>query len=237
MPVPNPPAKAALPNPSFAAIAKALRRLIAMLMFCAKSAWSCISLSTLNLPFSLLECEPHLPRAPMARPAVTIPVIEPVEPAHRGPSPERRRGNGRVANWSEPEVFFIKAVVHCQEEWNMRRRPSRELGVEALKAQPVGDYERSVGPDLRAGRSLGGQLGDLPLPSPRSEPIHPPIQVHCTSHRTVGICQRWLELSIPEIRFLRRYSVENCLSHKIFGLHHLVDVGNDRFRSFLWDDD
>ena len=46
-----------------------------------------------------------------------------------------------------------------------------------------------------------------------------------------------LELSIPKIRVLRRYPVENCLSHKIFGLHHLVDVGNDRFRSFLWDDD
>ena len=46
-----------------------------------------------------------------------------------------------------------------------------------------------------------------------------------------------LELSIPEIRFLRRYSVENCLSHEIFGVHHLVDLGNDCFRLFLRDDD
>src|ERR1700751_4113694 len=46
-----------------------------------------------------------------------------------------------------------------------------------------------------------------------------------------------LELSIPEIRFLRRYSVENCLSHEIFGVHHLVYLGNDRFGLFPLDDD
>src|ERR1700745_2389323 len=51
------------------------------------------------------------------------------------------------------------------------------------------------------------------------------------------IYKQTIELSLPEIRFLRRHPVENCLSHKIFGVHHLVDLGNDCFRLFLRDDD
>ena len=46
-----------------------------------------------------------------------------------------------------------------------------------------------------------------------------------------------LELSIPKIRLLRRYPVENCLSHKIFRVHHPVNFVNDRFRLFRRDDD
>jgi len=46
-----------------------------------------------------------------------------------------------------------------------------------------------------------------------------------------------LELSIPKIRVLRRYPVENCLSHKIFGVHYPVNFVNDRFRLFRRDDD
>jgi len=40
-------------------------------------------------------------------------VIEPVAPAHRGPSPERRGGNGRGQNRG---TFYIKQVVHCKEQ-------------------------------------------------------------------------------------------------------------------------
>jgi hypothetical protein len=60
---PTPPAKAAPPKPNFAAIAKALRRLTAMLISSAISAWSCVSLSTSNLPFFVLGYERQLPRA------------------------------------------------------------------------------------------------------------------------------------------------------------------------------
>jgi len=45
-----------------------------------------------------------------------------------------------------------------------RRKTSQELGVEAFEPQPVGDYGRWVGPDLRAGPFVGGGFGDLPLP-------------------------------------------------------------------------
>ena len=63
------------------------------------------------------------------------------------------------------------------------------------------------------------------------------FQVPRTSHRSAGFVNAILELSIPEVRFLRRYSVENRLSHKTFGVHNLVNLANDRFRLFLWDDD
>ena len=42
---------------------------------------------------------------------------------------------------------------------------------------------------------------------------------------------------MSEIGFLRRYSAENCLSHEVFGVHHLLNLSNDRFHLLPWDDD
>src|SRR5271166_575067 len=105
MPVPSPPANAALPNPSFAAIAKALRRLTAMPIFSAISAWSRISLSILILSFSNLGYEPHLPSA---RPAVKIPVSRTRRTVRRGPSSGRRGGNGDMPGWLNRGSFIKK---------------------------------------------------------------------------------------------------------------------------------
>ena len=46
-----------------------------------------------------------------------------------------------------------------------------------------------------------------------------------------------LELAISEISILRRDSAENRVSDRVFRVHDLLDLGNDRFRLLLRDDD
>jgi hypothetical protein len=46
-----------------------------------------------------------------------------------------------------------------------------------------------------------------------------------------------LELAIFQIGIFGRHPAENCLSHEIFAVHHLLNFANDSFRLFLWDDD
>jgi len=55
--------------------------------------------------------------------------------------------------------------------------------------------------------------------------------------RSSRAAKRWiLELSVLDVSVLRRDAAENCLSHKVFSFHHLVNLANDRVGLFLWDD-